>query len=221
MASDNESGAIPGRASLSKARIETLCDGVFAIAMTLMIFNIKSPGLLRVPAASLAHALFALWPHFLAYAISFVMLGVYWVGHHNVFHYVRRSDRVLLWINIIFLMFVTVIPFSTAVLGNYPGEQVAVVLYACNLILVGSMLYAQWWYATALHRLVDRDLDPVLVRLAKRRILAGPAILLLAIAVSFSSPALSILICALVPVFYIPPGRIDRHWPSAARKTSA
>lgn len=217
MGESTQTHALPASGGLTKARVETLCDGVFAIAMTLMIFNIKVPRLPQHPPVSLVQTLFELWPQFLVYAISFIMLGVYWVGHHNQFHYVRRSDRPLLWLNIMFLMFVSVIPFSTGVLGRYPLERAAVVLYASNLILVGLMLYVQWWYVTAHHRLVDADLDPRLVRLAKRRILAGPAVLLLATAASFLSPKLSIVICAAVPAFYILPGSIDRHWASAGR----
>jgi uncharacterized membrane protein len=73
-------------------------------------------------------------------AISFVMLGVYWVGHHNQYHYIRRVDRLLLWINMAFLMCITVIPFSTALLGKYLTQQISVVVYALNLILVGIVL---------------------------------------------------------------------------------
>lgn len=218
MVEEAQTHAAPGSGGLTKARLETLCDGVFAIAMTLMIFNIKVPRISGLPHGKLVHTLFELWPQFLAYAISFIMLGVYWIGHHNQFHYVRRSDRLLLWLNITFLMFVTVIPFSTGVLGRYPLERAAVVLYAGNLILVGLMLYAQWWYVTAGHRLVDPDTDPRLVNLAKHRILMGPAILLLAIGASFISPILSIVICAVVPAFYILPGSVDRHWSPVGRR---
>lgn len=213
MGDETASGSGSSGSGLTKSRIETLCDGVFAIAMTLLIFNIKVPSLSPPPAgSSLTRALFGLWPQFLVYAISFIMLGVYWVGHHNQFHYIRRTDRVLLWVNVLFLMFVALVPFSTALLGEYPAEQVAVVFYAVNLMLVGLTLYAQWWYATSGHHLVDADLDLVLVRLAKRRVLMGPVILLVAVAGSFVSTKVSILIYALIPVFYILPGRIDRHW---------
>jgi len=198
---------------LTKSRIEALCDGVFAIAMTLMAFNVKVPSRSGGSGAvSLAAALFELWPQFLTYIISFVILGVYWIGHHNQFHYIRRSDRVLLWINIIFLMFLTAIPFSTGVLGEYPNDQIAVVVYGSNLLLVGLLLYCQWWYATSKHHLTDPGLDPAIVTMAKKRILIGPCILLLAIAVSYLNTKFSILIFAVLPVIYIIPGRIDQHW---------
>lgn len=145
------------------------------------------------------------------------MLGVYWVGHHNQFHYIRRTDRVLLWINIVFLMFVTLIPFSTALMGQYPTQRLSVDIYAITLILVGISLYIHWWYATSSHRLVDEELDPQLITLAKRRIVRAPVILLAAIAASFLSVRLSIILCAIVPIVYIVPGRIDRRWGLARR----
>ena len=77
---------------LSKTRIEALTDGIFAIAMTLMVFDIKVASVAQMDQLNLRHELIQLWPRFLAYVISFVMLGVYWVGHHNQYHYIRRTD---------------------------------------------------------------------------------------------------------------------------------
>ena len=182
----NASGTKPEGNGLPKSRIETLCDGVLAIAMTLMIFNIRVPEMPREQASSrLAGELFQLWPRFVVYVVSFVMLGIYWVGHHNQFHYIRRTDRVLLWLNIVFLMFVTLIPFSTALMVQYPSQRLSVDIYAITLIMLGISLYIHWWYAASSHRLVDEELDPRLITLAKRRIIRAPVILLAAIAASF------------------------------------
>lgn len=205
-----------GSGGLSTNRLEALVDGVFAVVMTLLVLNLVVP---REPTwlsgAALSHHLIddllKLRFTLLSYAISFVIAGVYWVGHHNQFPLIRRTDRVLLWINILFLMCVTCIPFSTALLGAYPGQQVAVVIYGGNLILIGLVLYAHWWYATSGHRLTDEHLDPLLVRRAARRILTGPVAYLLAIGLSFVNPAASLVIYALVPLLYILPGRLDRH----------
>ena len=210
-----------GSGGLSKNRIETLCDGVFAIAMTLMIFNIKVPELSAGGASrDLGHALFALWPRFLVYAISFVMIGVFWVGHHNQYHYIRRTDRPLLWINIVFLLFVTLIPFSTGVLGQYPEEEMAVAIYALVLMMACLVLYIHWRYATDRRRLVDADLEDRVVNLAARRILTAPAILLFAIGCSFFSTRASFALFVILPFIYILPGKIDRHWELEAKRTS-
>src|ERR1700737_1299223 len=105
---------------LSRNRIEALTDGVFAVAMTLLVLDIKVPELPQPMATDeLLRQLLALWPKFLSYVISFVILGVYWVGHHVQLSFIRRADRPLLWINILFLLWVALVPFSTALLGEY------------------------------------------------------------------------------------------------------
>lgn len=204
-----------GGGGLGKTRVEALTDGVFAIAMTLLVFGITIPAVAQdSPAAVFQQKLLELWPKFLTYGISFIVLGIYWVGHHNQFHYIRRTDRTLLWINIFFLMSVGLIPFSTTLMGQFPTQQSAVVLYGANLILAGGLLYTHWWYATDRHRLIDTDVHPEVVSLAKRRILMGPVAFLSAIGLSFLSARFAIVLYALAPLLYLAPGRIDLHWAS-------
>lgn len=198
---------------LSKSRIEALTDGIFAVAMTLLILDIKVP--VVTDAAQLPRALFALWPRCASYAISFLMLGIYWVGQHNQFHLIRHTDRTVLWINIVFLMTISFVPFSTALLSSYPLQQAAVVVYGGNLIVIGLILYGHWSYATHGRRLVDPELEERIVRTVERRILIGPALFALAIAVSFFSLRAALAVFAVVPLWYFVPGRIDRHWTGA------
>jgi uncharacterized membrane protein len=197
---------------LSRNRVEALTDGVFAVAMTLLVLDIRVPELQPSDVSQLAVRLLALWPKFLSYAISFVILGVYWVGHHVQLSFIRKVDRPLLWINLLFLLWVALLPFSTALLSEYPMAQVAITLYGLNLIAIGLTLALQWWYATVETRHVDPDIHPGLVRGGLLRTLIGPAVYVVAIAVSFFSPELSLLLYALVPVLYILPGRVDVHW---------
>jgi uncharacterized membrane protein len=197
---------------LATNRLEALVDGVFAVVMTLLVLDITVPSPTQPHAvAHLLPNLLALKPTVLSYALSFVIAGIYWVGHHNQFAYIRRTDRPLLWINILFLMCVAFIPFSAALLAAYPGQRIAVIIYGANLIVVGLVLYLQWWYATRNRHLVDADLDPHVVRLATTRILMAPVIYVVAIGLSFVNTAVSIGIYVLVPVLYILPGHIDRH----------
>ncbi len=112
-----------------------------------------------------------------------MIVGIYWVAHHNTFNYIKRSDRILLWLNLLLLLCIVFIPFPTALIGQYPEQQISVVIYGGTLVITGLALQLLWWYATSNYRLVDRDIDPQLVQ-------------------SF----------ILVPVYYIFPGRIDRHW---------
>jgi len=201
-----------GQSALSTSRLETLTDGIFAIAMTLLVLNLQVP---QIPAALVAarlpHELGALWPKVLSFVLSFVVVGVYWVGHHNQFHYIRRVDRSFMWINILFLLAIAFIPFSAGLLGAFVRQQLVVAIYGLNLVAVGATLSLIWWYATTDHRLVDADLPPLAVRAGGRRILLGVGLYLLAVALVFVNTWLSVALYILVPILYILPGRIDRH----------
>ena len=208
---------VPTGLGLGKSRIEALCDGVFAAAMTLLVFETKPPLDGGVPFAALVPHLVAMWPRFASCALSFVILGVAWVGHHNQFHYIQRSDRSLLWINIFFCLSVAFTPFSTSLLGQYLWHQTAMVVYGANLVLTSLLLYAQWAWATWHRHLVAADLDERVVRFASHRILMGPAGYALAIALSFLSQTAGLVLFALVPLLYILPGRVDFSWATFRR----
>jgi uncharacterized membrane protein len=200
-------------AALTKGRIETLTDSVFAIAMTLMVFNMKVP---EIPAGSvgweLSRKLLGMWHEFMIYAISFVVLGIYWIGHHNHFHWMRRTDRKSLWINLAFLFTVTLIPFSTILVGRYPEQRDAIIFYGVNLALVGLLLYAHLSYATGAAHLVDPAMHPGMIRLAKKLILTGPAACVVAIIVAFFHPRIATLLYLLVPLFYVFLPGVDRRF---------
>lgn len=200
-------------AGLSTNRLEAFSDGVFAVAITLLVLNLQVPQIAAsVVSQELVPKLFELWPKLLSYALSFVIVGIYWVAHHNTFHYIKRSDRNLLWLNILLLMCIVFLPFPTALLGQYPEQRVSVIIYAGTLVLTGLVLQSLWWYATSRYRLVDSNIDPRLVQRATRRNLTAPLLYLLAIGISLFSVPASLVLFILVPVYYIFPGRIDRHW---------
>jgi uncharacterized membrane protein len=145
-------------------------------------------------ARDLAAGVLKLWPTLLAYVLTFLNLGVYWVGQHNQFHYIRMTDRILLWINILFLMLVSLLPFSTALLGRYPELQLPYILYGLNIIAAGVTMFLHWRYATKYHRLTDHDIEDAFVRGVSLRILFAPAIAVLAILVSFFSLKISLVL---------------------------
>src|SRR6187549_1393686 len=98
-------------------RLETLTDGVFAIVMTLLVFDLRPPNPAYVSdEAAMMREIAQLLPSFASYLISFIILGVYWVGHHSQFQYIRRGDQMLLWLNIVFLMCVALVPFSAGLM---------------------------------------------------------------------------------------------------------
>lgn len=193
----------------SVARLETLVDGVFAIAMTLLVLDIVVP---QVAEGDLPAQLTNLGVKLFVYAISFVILGVYWVGHHYMFRVIRRANFALIWLNIGFLMAVALVPFCAAFLSAYPRTQIAVVIYGAALGLGAGAAYAIWWYVTKDSRLVDPGLDPVFVRYVRRRIVAGPFVALLGIGLSFLSTDASIVLYAILPPVYLLQGGIDRFF---------
>ena len=206
-------------------RIEAFSDAVFAIAITLLIIEIGVPHLEEEPpGTTLPQALVGLWPSFLAYVISFLQIGVIWANHHNRFRFIERSDHGLLFLNILFLMCVAFIPFPTALLAEYlegtAGErETAGVIYAGTLAVTAVFFTLLWFYAATNRRLVDRGLDPSLLRAMTRRYLLGTVAYVLVFLLAFVNVAASLaLIVALALLFVLPePG--DRARKEASSRT--
>jgi len=197
--------------ALNPSRVAALCDGVFAIAMTILVLNITVPTPKMVPAEQLPGALRHLAPQVLVYVISFINLGVLWVGQHNQYHFINRADRWFLWINIGYLLLISFIPLATALLGYYPLERLALFVYGANLLAATLVLGLHWQYATAGGRLVARHLSPNVVRLAHRRILGSAGAFATALLLSLLVPAAGLALFLVVPFFNILPFGVDRH----------
>lgn len=193
-------------------RIATLADGVFAIVMTLLVLGIDIP---EVPhdqlEVELVSSILEVWLKMAAYVVSFLVLGIYWMGHHTQFHFMRGVDRGALWLNIGFFMMVSLVPFTTRLVGHYGSEGFALLVYGLNLILISAMLLLHWRYVAS-HGLLDDAVDDELVRDTTRQILVGPAIYAIAIAVSFYDGRIGLLVIFAAPVLYIMPGPIHLHW---------
>ena len=140
--------AKPAPLTLSKSRVEALSDGVFAIAMTLLVLELKIPDLPKdVSQAELLARLREMLPHFYSYALTFVLSGVFWIFHHFTFHFIRHTTRLLLWLNTIFLMFVSLLPFSTHFMADYMRHSVAQMFYFGNQTMLALILRSEWLYA--------------------------------------------------------------------------
>jgi len=146
-------------------RIEALSDGVFAIAMTLLVLE------LRVPVARVIHSEKELWSTFLdlkvellTYFLSFMTLGIFWVGHSVQFQYIARSDRNLFWINIFLLMIISLIPFTTSFLSRHIEFKLAIFIYWLNIFLLGVIVYAHWDYVMR-RGYIESDLPISTIRL--------------------------------------------------------
>jgi len=187
---------------LSTFRIETLEDGVFSIAMTLLVLNLKLPEKLD---QSVFLAIVKIWPNLITFFGSFLLLGVYWFGHRTALHYIKYADHVFHWLNIFLLMFVSIVPFSSSVIAKYYYDRGAIILYGINLIAIGLTMYLQWSYATLDYRLTEKDLSPVIVRYAKIRCIFAPMVYLLAICLSFLNITIPLILYTVIPIFYTLP----------------
>jgi uncharacterized membrane protein len=203
---------------MGKHRVEALSDGVFAVAMTLLVFGFKTNSTL--PASTLRWQLVHLWPQLLAYILSFVIVGVYWVAHHSLFHFVTRVDRALLWLNNVFLMTVAFIPFPASLLGQFSDSQATITLYGCTLIVANFFLGMTWVYASRAD-LLNPAVSGRFRRFAVRITLAPIAVYVIAIAMSFVSPVIPLALFAAVPAFFIVPHRfVARQVESAIDESS-
>jgi uncharacterized membrane protein len=177
-------------------RILALSDGVFAIAITLLILEIAVPA--TTSDGSLPKALLGLWPRYLAYVVSFVVIARFWVMHRTAFLLIARDDAVLVWLNLLMLMFVAFLPFPTAVLGAHGDSPAAAVLYATSVILASIASAAYWWYASGRGRLLRPDAGRARVRALRARGLSGPIFFALTLPIAVFAPYVAEMVWILV-----------------------
>jgi uncharacterized membrane protein len=190
-----------------KNRIEALTDGVFAFAMTLMVIGLVVPADIQDASnAAILEILVVMFPDFFHYVLAFFVLATFWVVHHAQVHRIRHIDSRFLWFNIVALMFVAMVPFSTTLVGDYPEETYASIVFEANLLLIGLFFAAQWWYASKDQRLVYPDTD---VERGRVRVLVVPAVSLFAILLALAGIPWSTAVYMLIPVVMalLPPGR--------------
>jgi uncharacterized membrane protein len=193
-------------------RIEAFSDGVFAIAITLLIIEIGVPHV--TGEESLAEALRDLWPNYLAYVLSFVMIGIYWANHHSFFRLFVRSDHYFLMLNVFFLMAIAFMPFPTAVLGEYlddPNQRdVAVRLYCLGLLLPAFTWCCVWLYGNA-RGLVDERLTPEYARFLTAQYLLSNVLYAGALMLSFVEAWVALSIVMGLTLLYLLPPRRPRY----------
>ena len=179
-------------------RIAGLSDGVFAIAMTLIVFEIRVPDPSSIHSeADLWSALQTLAPRLVTYLLSFLTLGIYWSGQQTQLNHLARGDRHLTWIYIAFLAGVAIMPFSTSVLGEFIDLRLALILYWLNFALLGAILYGAWIYAIRMG-LLKPDAPPEVQALVKRRILVAQALYAIGAALVVFGTGVSIAFIVLV-----------------------
>ena len=189
----------PGDGLRSPARVEALSDGVFAIILTLLVLEIAVPS--DLSGQSLREVVTELRPTMAAWVISFLITGMYWVTHRDLFARVRVVNRDLVWLNLLFLLPASLIPFGASVLGEYPDEPIALHIYGAVLIAVTLMRVAMYWYVVQRPHLLREEMTGR-VRLGVA-ISAAPIVLYAAaMAIADTSTTGGVLIFLAVPIAY-------------------
>lgn len=197
---------------MNRSRFENASDGVFAIAITLLVLGLAVPVLTHASEQVLIARLIALWPNFLAYALSFAVIGIMWNNHQMLFRTVERLDRTTWLINLVLLGITAFIPFATAVLGAYPSLRPAAVLYGLTLTA------ASITYNSLLHYLIARAMfKPSVTQAAVRATVfhyrVGLIVYAAATIIAFAFPVLSFALYWAITLYYLFPRGVDADLP--------
>ncbi|MEU6215467.1 TMEM175 family protein [Streptomyces sp. NPDC047023] len=193
-----------------KNRLEAFSDGVFAIAITLLVLEIHVPE----GEESLAHRLAEIWPQYVSFVISFFVIGVMWVNHHRMLHDIRAVDHGLLICNLVVLMTVTIIPFTTSLAGeeithgSFADERTAAILYALGFVLFGLAFSLMWWWAARDRHLLEADVPEFQIQARLRGMLLGTVLYLGAAAVAFASPLASLILDGVLAAAFLMPATV-------------
>ena len=197
---------------MNKIRVEALSDGVFAIAMTLLVIEVHVPHIAdgAYSAIGLWSALGTLFPMFASYVVSFTVIAMYWTSHHAMFHFFTKNvNRTMVQINMLYLMFLAFIPFSTELLGTYPTNILAIWVYGANIILMGVTAFGMFLYAQRSKEIEMHDLEHRTMTQAKIRILLTPLFAFLAMIVAFVSIPLAFMLFVFPVIFNLIPGTLN------------
>ena len=188
---------------MNKNRLENFSDGVFAIAVTLLILNVHIPTSEYKGNHQLNKALINMLPHLLTFAFSFLVIGLFWVSHHRIFSFVRILDSTLLWLNILYLLFIAVIPLAAALLSENPMFPTAILLYTITLLVVALMHFVLLEYILRKKTLKHEALTKDIYKSAQQTAIVGPICYIIAAAACFISVYISLGFIVGAMVFYI------------------
>lgn len=184
--------------SMSTKRIETLVDGIFAIAMTLLVLSLNVPQI-PYPATNgqILDFLVRMSPQFFIYILSFVLLATFWRINHSQFNLIRKTDQNLLWINVFWLLLVALVPFSTNLVGDYGYLTVPMVFFHINLLLIGLLYNLNWHYAVK-QNYIDESVDQEFIDSYKKINLTLPICALIATGLAFITPEFSSVVYLVI-----------------------
>jgi len=207
VAEDSPQGSVPPPSGGQKetGRVEAFSDGVFAIAITLLVLDLKVPKSAELGAKSLWAALGAQWPTFLAYLASFATILVMWVNHHKMFNSIHRVDDVFLFLNGLLLLFVTFVPFPTSLVATYltcPQGRSAAAIYAGTYEALAICFNLLWNHAARNGRLLGLHSSTTQVQAITRQYRTGPLLYIGALLLAFFSAEASFAYCLLLAVYW-------------------
>ncbi len=199
-------------------RVEAFSDGVFAVAITLLVLNIHGLSNPSNPPpdfglSSLSTILAGQWPIYLAFATSFATVGIMWINHHRLFTHIKRVDTNLLALNLLLLLIIVFIPFPTSLLASYinrPEDHLAALLYSATCILMAISFNLLWRYASYKNRLLDKDADQEAVRAITNQYRFGPLFYVITLVLAFIYVPASVVLTLLLALFFALPGRRAR-----------
>src|SRR6266516_3854245 len=188
------------------ARLETFADGVMAIAITLLILDVRVP---RV-GSSLHSSLAAEWPSYVAFVVSFLTIGIIWVNHHHMFKLIERTTHAFLMLNVVFLMTICFLPFPTALVAAYvrnpDTRSLATAVYGGTMTAIAIMFNLVWRYAGSWHHLLVPGISDEALAKMNRDYLAGPVAYATVTVIAFIEPYVSLAIVAALCVYWLLPG---------------
>ena len=187
---------------METGRVEAFSDGVFAIAITLLILAVGVD--LERSSGPLSHQLLHLWPAYIAYIVSFVTVGIMWINHHQIFRHFAGVDRIILLLNTLLLMVIAFTPFPTRVVAEFAhtntDRRAAALLYGINFTLIAILFFAVWFYGSK--RLLRPDSDLREVSGITRSYLPGTPLYGTATLLAFASPVASLIMYGAIALFY-------------------
>lgn len=201
---------------MTKSRMEAFSDGVFAVAITLLVFSLVVPDPARVGAGHLWSEMTARWPQFASYVVTFIIIGIMWVNHHAIFDRVATITRTLLYLNILLLLSIVVLPYATNLLAAFiissssANAHTAAAFYSGTMAVAGFAFSLIWMYLAAHRELLTESTDPSFARKELPRFGSGGLIYLLRVGIAFINAVACLVIHALLAAYYVL-YRIEAH----------
>jgi len=193
---------------LTTQRIEAFSDGVFAIAITLLILDIRMPTGHTITDQSLVEKLWSIWPSYFAYILSFIVIGIYWVNHHYIFQIYEKTNHIFNLLNVFFLMCISFLPFPTYILGtnllNEGEERTTIAFYIFGLLLPAIAWFICWQYACS-HNLINPNLSPTFISYISKQYILTIILYSIALLSTLVQPLLGLIISVGLTFSYIRP----------------